>query len=101
MLHRHQEGQENKREKEGDADAPHPHVQDDACAQSARQDRLQRGQARSYCQVIEGDGVHGWIIAAMLKDMKDLKGLTSCESCETEFRHSRCIRQGRVEALAL
>ena len=24
--------------------------------------------------------MHGWIIAAILKEMKDLKGLTSCES---------------------
>ena len=58
-------------------------VQDDVCAQSARQDRLQRGQARYLCQIIEGDGVRGWIIAAMLKDMNDLKRLISCESWET------------------
>ena len=43
-------------EQEGDTDAPGPHVQDDVCAQSARQDRLQRGQTRNYCQIIEGDG---------------------------------------------
>ena len=31
-------------------------------------------------RLLKETGVHGWIIAAMLKDMKDLKGLTSCES---------------------
>ena len=35
---------------------PGPHVQDDVRAQSARQNRLQRGQARHCCQIIEGDG---------------------------------------------
>ena len=84
VLQRHWEGQENRMKTL--MHLVHL-VQDDVRAQSARQDRLQRGQARHYCQIIEGDGVRGWIIAAMLKE--DLKRLTSCESWETEFRHSR------------
>ena len=37
-------------------------------------------------------------MAALLEEMKDVRGSGSFEHCETEFRYSRCIRQGSVEA---
>ena len=39
--------------------------------------------------------------AALLEEMKDVRGSACCENCETEFRFSRCIRQGGVEAPVL
>ena len=35
------------------------------------------------------------------RKMQDVRGSASFENCETEFRYSRCIRQGGVEALVL
>ena len=46
-------------------------------------------------------GVHGHLTAALLAEMQDVRGSASFENCETEFRCSRCIRQGGVEAPVL
>ena len=46
-------------------------------------------------------GTHGHVVAAILAEMQDLKGSASFENCETEFRYSKCIRQGGVEAPVL
>ena len=44
-------------------------------------------------EILEETGrFFGWIIAALVED---LKKVASVESFETEFRHSRCIRQGQ------
>ena len=41
---------------------------------------------------------HGHVVAALLAEMQDVKGSACFETCETEFRYSKCIRQGGVEA---
>ena len=46
-------------------------------------------------------GVPGHLTAALLAEMQDVRGSASFENCETEFRYSRCIRQGGVEAPVL
>ena len=46
-------------------------------------------------------GVHGHLIAAVLAEMQDVRGSASFENCETQFRYSRCIRQGGVDASVL
>ena len=46
-------------------------------------------------------GVHGHLTAALLAEMQDVRGSASFENSETEFRYSRCIRQGGVEAPVL
>ena len=46
-------------------------------------------------------GVHGHPTAAVLAEMQDVRGSASFENSETEFRYSRCIRQGGVEAPVL
>ena len=43
-------------------------------------------------------GVHGHVAAALLLEMHDVQGSFCFEKCETEFKCSRCIRQGGVEA---
>ena len=52
-------------------------------------------------KVITLTGVHGHLTAALLAEMQDVRGSASFENSETEFRYSRCIRQGGVEAPVL
>ena len=42
--------------------------------------------------------MHGHLTAALLTEMQDVRGSPSFENSETEFRYSRSIRQGGVEA---
>ena len=42
--------------------------------------------------------VHGHQTAALLAEMQDVRGSACFENSKTEFRYSRCIRQGCVEA---
>ena len=44
---------------------------------------------------------HGHVVAALLAEMQDVKGSACFENCETEFRYSKCTRQGGVEAPVL
>ena len=54
--------------------------------------------ARSSVKILTLTGVHGHLTAALLAEMQDVRG-SACFACsETEFRCSRCIRQGGVEA---
>ena len=80
-------------------------VQDDVFGKTGRRDGLRRGETSGDCSVIgedgEGEDVHRWCFAALPEEMRDLKGMASVESCGTEFRYSRCIKQGRVEAATL
>ena len=46
-------------------------------------------------------GTHGHLVAALFAEMQDVKGSACFENCETEFRYSKCIRQGGVEAPVL
>ena len=43
-------------------------------------------------------GLHGHVATALLAEMQDVRGSACSENSETEFRYSRCIRQGGVEA---
>ena len=46
-------------------------------------------------------GTHGHVVAALLAKMQDVNGSAYFETCETEFRYSKCIRQGGMEAPVL
>ena len=39
-------------------------------------------------------GTHGHVVAALLAEMQDTKGSACFENCETNFRYSKCMRQG-------
>ena len=52
-------------------------------------------------KVLSLTGVHGHVVAALLAEMQDVQGSACLEDCQTEFRYSRCIRQGGVEAPVL
>ena len=55
----------------------------------------------SVSKILSLIGTHGHVVAALLAEMQDLKGSACFENCETEFRYSKCIRQGGVEAPVL
>ena len=46
-------------------------------------------------------GIHGHVAAVLLKEKTDVRGFALFENCETEFRFSRCIRQGSEESPVL
>ena len=52
-------------------------------------------------RILSSTGVHGHVAAALLAEMQDVQGLVCFANCETEFRCSKCIRQGGVEAPVL
>ena len=52
-------------------------------------------------RILTFTGVHGHLTAALLAEMQDVQGSLCFENSETEFRCSRCIRQGGVEAPVL
>ena len=49
-------------------------------------------------KIMDDHDVHGWIIAALLREMAGLEGLAMFECVESKFSFARCIRQGSVEA---
>ena len=49
-------------------------------------------------RIVEGHTAHGWMIAALLREMAGLEGLALFECAESKFSFARCIRQGSVEA---
>ena len=51
--------------------------------------------------ILEWTRVYGQIVAALMEEMSRVRGSACFENCETEFWYSKCVRQGRVEALVL
>ena len=47
--------------------------------------------------ILDDHNTHGWLIAALLREMSELSGTASFESVESRFSF-RCLRQGSVEA---
>ena len=52
-------------------------------------------------RILSLTGLHGHVAAALLAEMQHVPGSACFENCETEFRNTRCIRQGGVEAPVL
>ena len=48
--------------------------------------------------ILDSHNTHGWLIAALLREMSglDCKAMFVC--VESSFRLNKCLRQGRVEA---
>ena len=49
-------------------------------------------------RILDDHNTHGWLIAALLREMSGLPGTASFESVESRFSFDRCLRQGSVEA---
>ena len=47
---------------------------------------------------LQEQNMHGWLIAALLREMDGLEGEANFENVESTFPVTQCIRQGRVEA---
>ena len=59
------------------------------------------GQPWTRCGILTCMGSHGHVVAGLLEEMRDVRGYACFENCETEFRYSRCKRQGIGEAPSL
>ena len=55
-------------------------------------------EARHVAKIMESHNIHGWLIAALLREMSGLEGKAMFECVERAFKFNRCLRQGSVEA---
>ena len=53
---------------------------------------------KHIAKIMEDHDVHGWIVAAFLRDMAGLEGQATFESVESAFLFARCVRYGSVVA---
>ena len=94
---RHWEWQEDQRDGWGSVV---PQVPNNVLELLGCVDGLRRGQTVRGVKDVHMHGVHGHVVAALWAEM-DGRMSACLENCETEFRCSRCIRQGSVEAPVL
>ena len=52
-------------------------------------------------QFVDSHDTHGWLIAALLREMLGLEGKATFECVESSFVFNRCLRRGSVEATRL
>ena len=53
---------------------------------------------KHVAKILDGHDTHGWLIAALLREMSGLSGKASFECVESKFSFNGCLRQGSVEA---
>ena len=53
---------------------------------------------KHVAKIMDNHNTHGWIIAALLREMSGLSGKAMSECVESNFAFNRCLRQGSVEA---
>ena len=53
---------------------------------------------KHVAQILDYHNTHGWLIAALLREMSELEGKAMFECVESCFSFNRCLRQGSVEA---
>ena len=53
---------------------------------------------RHVAKILESHDIHGWLIAALLREMSGLAGKAMFECVESSFTFNRCLRQESVEA---
>ena len=52
---------------------------------------------KHVAKILDGHDTHGWLIAALLREMSGLSGKAKFECVESNFSFNRCSRQGSVE----
>ena len=57
--------------------------------------------AKYIAQLLLEQHMHGWLIAALLREMAGHEGEAAFENVESKFLATKCIRQGSVEAPSL
>ena len=53
---------------------------------------------KHVAKILDGHDAHGWLIAALLREMSGLSGMAMFECVERNFCFNRCLRQGTAEA---
>ena len=53
---------------------------------------------RQIARSMEGLNMHGWLIAALLREISRLEGKAMFECVESSFNFNRCLCQGSAEA---
>ena len=55
-------------------------------------------KSKYVANISDAHNTHGWLIAALLREMSGLSGKATFERVESCFSFNRCLRQGSVEA---
>ena len=55
-------------------------------------------EPKHVAQIMDSINTHGWLMAALLREMLGLDGKAMFECDESSFAFNRCLRQGSVEA---
>ena len=56
---------------------------------------------KHVANILNRHNAHGWLIAAILREMSGLEGKAMFERVESCISFNRCLRQGSMEALRL
>ena len=56
---------------------------------------------KHVAKIMGNRNTHGWIIAALLREMSRLSGKATFECVESSFVFNKCLRQGSVAGTAL
>ena len=56
---------------------------------------------KHVARIMDNHNTHGWLIAALLREMSVLSGKATFECVESSFVFNRCLRQGSAEAPCL
>ena len=59
---------------------------------------IDEARPRHLARILESHNIHGWLIAALLREMSGLEGESMFECVESSFTFNPCLRQGSVEA---
>ena len=73
----------------------------DVLGKHGHHDLIRSGETEAFCPTMEDHDMHGWIVAAFLREMAGLEGQATSEGAESIFSIARCIRQRSVEASRL
>ena len=61
-------------------------------------DEAKTKHVAQMAQIFDSHDTHGWLIAALLREMSGLSGTAMFELVESSFVFNRCLRQGSMEA---
>ena len=61
------------------------------------QDSFPGGETSKYGKPMESHDIHGWLIAALLREMWALEGKVMFQCVDGSFTFNRCLRQGSVQ----
>ena len=59
---------------------------------------VDEAKPKHVAKIMDNHNTHGWIIAALVREMSGLSGKAIFECVESSFAFNRCLRQGSVEA---